>query len=330
MRSRVEQKIIFKRGIPDEIKICSHGNTSFCNKNMMEVNPTIGCQFQCQYCNAYTQEECNCFSEVYLYEDYPKYLEGYLIEHQGELDKLFFYYSPKIDMLQDCLLESGITLRILELFQKYKVRWFSVTKGKIPPKEIADLIVATRETNQIIISCTMPNERVREIMEPGAATINERLEFAQFCVNNKIPTTAIFSPILPVENLEYIKQYMDYYIGIGIDHFRVDFTEISKESLSKINSLLPEYAKEMNKVYLDQNAEITKWKVPYKNIFMERYWPSVQYMRNSFGMLKEYAKSINPNATVSVCNSLCVPNKLCSFNNEAIKRGFNCIGVRFS
>lgn len=325
-----EQKVEYVKGICDEILINSHGNTAFCNKNMVEINPTIGCQFQCQYCNAYTQEKDNFFEDVRLFQDYPDYLKNYLEEHKTELDKLFFYFSPKVDMLQECLIESGVTEKILSLLNDYGARYFSVTKGKTPPEKIRKLLIEGRDINQIIISCTMPNERVREILEPGAATISERLEFAKFCKENSIPVTAIFSPILPVEDLEFVKEYIKYYISIGINHFRVDFTEISRDSLDKLISLVPEYEEDFKAVYLDKDAEITKWKVPYKNVMMERYWPSINYMKEKFEMLRDYAKSLDDEATVSVCNSLCVANKLCGFNDEAKKRGYNCIGVRFS
>ncbi len=323
------QEVCYMEGIPEKITIHSHGNTKFCNKYMLEINPTIGCQFQCQYCNAYTQEDENFFDKVEVYKDYPSYLEKFLFENKDKLDKLFFYFSPKIDALQPCLLESGITREILELFEKYGAKYFSVTKGKIPPEDIQELLIKTKGHNQIVISCTMPNESVRERLEPGAATIQERLDFAKFCKKSDIVTTAIFSPILPVEELEFVKSYIEKYITMGIDHFRVDFTEISKSSLEKLVRILPEYKNDFYDVYLDKEATITHWTVPYKEIKLERYWPSMKYMRDKFTMLRDYAKRLSPEATISVCNSLCVEGKLYNFNQEAMSRGYSCLGLRF-
>lgn len=329
-RFNEKQQVLQMDGIPEVIKIHSHGNTSFCNPNMMEINPTVGCQFQCQYCNAYTQEEENFFDKVEVYKEYPAYLEKFLEENKDKLDKLFFYFSPKIDALQPCLLESGITFDILSLFDKYKARYFSVTKGKTPPADIQELLIKGKERNQMVISCTMPNESVRERLEPGAATIKERLDFARFCKENGIVTTAIFSPILPVEELEFVKDYIRQYIAMGIDHFRVDFTEISKSSLEKLVDILPEYKDDFYNVYLNKDATVTHWKVPYKDVELDRYWPSMEYMREKFYMLREYAKSLSPQATTSVCNSLCIEGKLHKFNEEAKERGYTCLGLRFS
>lgn len=325
----MKQIIEYVEGIDPIIEIHAHGNKETCNKNMMEINPTVGCQFQCQYCNAYTQEKEDNFSKVKVYIDYPKYLEDYLQKNKEDLGRLFFYFSPKIDAFQDCLLESEITKQILELLKKYNARYIIVTKGKIPPKEISDLLVESKSINQILSSCSMPNEKVRQIIEPNAASIQERLDFAKFCVENGIPVTAIFSPIFPVDNLKFIKDYIRSYLDIGITHFRVNFAEISRNSLVKMIELLPEYKDELIKTYLVENAEQTYWKVPYKDIEMSRYFPSIEYMKDSFDGLREFAKEINPKATFSVCNSLCIENKLHKFNDEAIKAGFGCIGYRW-
>ncbi|MGY3666852.1 MAG: radical SAM protein [Roseburia sp. 1XD42-69] len=327
--TKIKQDVEFLKGIDPRIEIHSHGNTKYCNPNMMELNPAIGCQFQCQYCNAYTQEQENCFSKVRVFVDFPKYLEIFLKENKKRLDKIFFYFSPKIDAFQDCLLESGITKNILELLLEHQARYFIVTKGKIPNKEIQQLLIESKNINQLIISCTMPNEEIREILEPNAARIKERLDLAEFCVKNGIPVSAIFSPILPIDELNYVKNYIKIYLEMGITHFRVDFTEISRSSLDKLCSLLPKYEKSLKEVYLDKNATVTHWNVPYKEIEIERYWPSLEYMKKQFNELKNYAKSVNSKATLSVCNSLCIENKLHRFNDEAINAGFNCIGARF-
>lgn len=320
------QNVEFVKGMDERIKINVHGNKKTCNKNMFEINPSIGCQFQCQYCNAYTQEEDNYFQNVKVYVDYPQYLEEFLIEKENELDKIFFYFSPKVDAFQECLIESGVTEKILSLFKKYNVRYIIVTKGGIPNKRICDILTETREKNQILISCSMPNEEVRKIMEPGAAPIDKRLEFAKYCVENSINVTAIFSPIFPVDNYEYIKKYIKFYLDIGITHFRLNFTEISMYSLNKIINLLPQYKEEFCNVYLNEEVKFTEWKVPYKNMSIERRFPSLQYMGKVFNELKKYAKEINENATFSVCNSLCVEKELYNFNKEAFLAGFGCIG----
>ncbi len=321
-----KQIVEYVEGIDDKILIKAHGNKITCNKNMLEINPSIGCQFQCQYCNAYTQEENNDFQSIKVYIDYPYYLEEFLETHKEQLKNLFFYFSPKIDAFQECLLESGVTEKILQLFKKYGARYIIVTKGGIPNEKICNILNETREKNQILISCSMPSEAIRKIMEPGAAGIIQRLEFAKYCVEHFINVTAIFSPIFPVDNYQYVRDYIKYYLNIGITHFRLNFAEISLYSLDKIVTLLPEYKEDFIKIYLDEKIENTDWKVPYKDVQICRRFPSLKYMGGVFRDLKIYAKSINKKATFSICNSLCIEKELYKFNDEAFSAGFGCIG----
>ena len=319
-----EQKIEYVKGINSIIEIKPHGNKRTCNRNMLEINPTVGCQFQCQYCNAYAQTGDN-FSEVKVYIDYPQYLKEYLEEHKGEVDRIFFYFSPKIDAFQDCLIETGITKAILEILMEYNARYIIVTKGGVPNDEICELLIKSKHLNQFLISCSMPNEETRILLEPHAASIQERLNFAKYLVDNGIRTTAIFSPILPINNGEYIKQYIDYYLSINITHFRLNYAELSHDCLNSLINLLPQYAENL-KIYMDNEAERTEWQIPYKNAKINRYFPSVMYMHDSFEELRAYAKNINKDATFSICNSLCEKKELSGFNNEAFKAGFGCIG----
>lgn len=86
-------KIEFVSGIDDMIRINAHGNKPTCNKNMLEINPAVGCQFKCQYCNAYTQGQDVDFSSVKVYTDYPQYLESYLEENEDKLQRNFLFFT---------------------------------------------------------------------------------------------------------------------------------------------------------------------------------------------------------------------------------------------
>lgn len=322
------QNIEYVKGINSLIEIKSHGNKKTCNKNMLEVNPTIGCQYQCQYCNAYAQEG-DKFNKIEVYVDYPEYLDKYLFEHKNELDKIFFYFSPKIEAFQECLLKTGITYSILKLFYKYNARYIIVTKSGIPNSDVCSIIKKSRHLNQFLISCSMPNEEVRKILEPYAPPIDDRLAFAKYLVDNQIRTTAIFSPILPIDKGRYIKEYIRYFLSINITHFRLNYAELSHACLYKLAEQLPQNAEELKKIYLKSDAEKTKWQIPYSEVNINRYFPSVEYMYESFEEIRSFAKKINNNATFSVCNSLCEKKKFVNFNLDAFKAGFGCIGYRW-
>lgn len=322
-------KIEYVEGIDDIVKIRVHGNKPTCNASMMEINPAIGCQFQCQYCNAYTQEKENEFSCVKVYKDYPEYLESYIKDNYHDIKNQFFYFSPKIEAFQPCLISSGISFKILSIIKKYGMRCIIVTKCGHLPDEIKQLLIDMKDIIQILISCSMPDEKVRKIIEPGAAPISDRIEFARFCINNGIKVTSIFSPIFPVEQYSYIKKYIDTFYSMGITHFRLNFAEITEDSYEKLVELLPFYKEDFEKAYIMSNPLKTEWKIPYKDKKAIRYFPSIDYMKNAFKLIRDYGESKGDDITFSVCNSLCVSGKLEHFNDYAFSKGFGCIGYRW-
>lgn len=322
-------KVEYVGGIDDIVKLIVHGNKPTCNTSMLEINPAIGCQFQCQYCNAYTQEKENNFSGVKVYKDYPKYLEEYLQKNYENVKGQFFYFSPKIEAFQPCLIQSGISYEILSILKRYRLKCIIVTKCGRLPRDLENLMIEMKDLLQILISCSMPNEEIRKIIEPGAAPIEERFEFARFCMENGIKTTSIFSPIFPVEQYTYIKRYIDQFYSMGITHFRLNFAEITRDSYDKLVTLLPFYKDDFEKAYFNDDALKTDWKIPYTNKEAIRYFPSVEYMKHVFCKIKEYGETKGDDITFSVCNSLCVTGKLEHFNDKAHCRGFGCIGYKW-
>lgn len=322
-------KVEYVEGIDDIVKLRVHGNKPTCNTSMLEINPAIGCQFQCQYCNAYTQEKENRFSNVKVYQDYPEYLDKYIQENYENVKRQFFYFSPKIESFQTCLVDSGISYEILSILKKYGLKCIIVTKCGRLPKELENLLIEMKDLLQILISCSMPNEKIRKIIEPGAAPIEERIGFARFCMENGIKTTAIFSPIFPVEQYSYIKRYIDEFYSMGITHYRLNFAEITRDSFDKLVMLLPFYKDDFEKAYISDEALKTDWKIPYTNKEAIRYFPSVKYMKNVFNEIRGYGETKSDDITFSVCNSLCVTGKLEHFNDKAHCRGFGCIGYKW-
>ena len=322
-------KVEYVEGIDEIVKLRVHGNKPTCNTSMLEINPAIGCQFQCQYCNAYTQEKENHFMKVKIYKDYPDYLEKYIKENLDNLKGQFFYFSPKIEAFQPALISSDISFKILSILKKYEMKCIIVTKCGELPYKIKKLLIEMKDLVQILISCSMPNEKVREIIEPGAAPISDRLKFASFCINNDIKVTSIFSPIFPVDQYSYIKKYIDSFYSMGITHFRLNFAEITKESYEKLVELLPFYKKEFEDAYISDDAEKTHWNIPYTNKQAIRYFPSIEFMKDAFKTIREYGESKGDEVTFSVCNSLCAKGKLEHFNDYAFSKGMGCIGYKW-
>lgn len=320
---------ILKKCKDDNVEIHAHCNSIYCSQRIIEVNPAKSCQFHCQYCCVYTQEIDNKFIPLTIYEDYPELLENYIKNDIDRAKTLTFFFSFETDCLEEGLIKSGMTERIIKIFQKYDLKYFLLTKGRIKDDNIKTLLIDTKNIGQIIVNDTMPDELIRKKLEPFTATNSERYELVKFCIENDIPVTVSFSPILPFYNIEYLMEKIDKYIILGIKHFRLDMLELSKDSFKKLAAILPEYENKMRELYFENEPIINKWKSPITNNFIYRYKPNEHIISDIYFKLKEYIKNKNKDITLSICDGIVANSTIFkTFNVEAYKNGYNCMGIR--
>lgn len=322
--------ICIKKCADDNVKIHPHCNSKYCSQKIIEIDPAVGCGFECQYCCVYTQEKDCQFNNIIVYEDYSELLEKYIIENQSRLDSLTFFYSFESDCFQDALINTGMTEKILKVLKKYDVKYFLLTKGGIPPEEIRQLLIETKQNVQIVVNDTMPNEEMKQRLEPYAADVAERYRLVEYCLQNGIFVTISFSPILPFIDISYLKSKIDQYVKIGITHFRLDMLELSENSLKRIETLVPEYKDELRRLYLGSDRIENNWTAPKSQKIVNRYKPSEEQIAKIYMEIDKYLCNISPKVTVSICDEVGATNKyLKGFNKRAYSNGFNCMGVKF-
>lgn len=325
------QKVVFRKCYTDNVKIHPHCNTKYCSQKILEINPARSCELHCQYCCVYKQESnCNEFKSMVIYEDYPEMLERYIIDNKNSLANKMFFFSFETDCLTPALQNSGITERILSILGKYEQRYFLLTKGVIKNDNIKQILLKTSKFAQVIVNDTMPNNSIREILEPDSATIEERQNLVKFCLNNNIPVTVSFSPILPFCGINYLCNKIKMYTAYGVKHFRLDMLELSLESLEYLKSILPQYNDKLEELYQNNNSIKRLWTSPKNNHKLERIKPSSDYMTTMYNELKKFVSDLPETVTVSICDGVVatVPG-LRDFNKEAYKHGYNCMGVKF-
>jgi DNA repair photolyase len=321
-------RVTHRTGIDELVEIVNHANSPACPKRMLELNPAFGCEFQCAYCGIYALEK-EFFDEVIVYDDYPDYLDNWLTEHPEAAGNHYFYFSAKTDCFQPALVESGITLACLEILRKHNARYFLVTKGGVPPREICDSMVAAKDINQVIVSVTMPTEELRAAIEPGAAPNSERLALVKFCVENGIFVTASCCPVLPIGDRTYLKGIFAQLAAAGVNHFYFDFARLSRPAVDNMIELLPEHRESFEQHYFTPEARPSRWHMPHRNVTIDKFQPPEQYMLDAFEGLADTVREVVPGATVSVCNHFNTPQTLPGFNSRARAECISCMGQRF-
>ena len=301
-------------------EIHPHSNTQYCPL-IYELIPAHGCSFECEYCNVYNLKAESCFYPITVFKDYPDLVEKTVVVHQADGVDPVYYFSPKTDVFQPALVETGVTRRILEILARAKARYILVTKGKLPGPDILDLLVRSGGAGRVLVSYGMKNQAHADVLEPFAATLEERFELATLCTRNGVPAMGVIEPILPLQDLSFVEQIIRKFVEIGVDHFAVDFARISLACLDKLVAKLPELA-ELNDIYRSPEAISQNFGTgPYKREAVERFAPSAAYLHRTFNQIEAYAKK--QNATISICNYFPVPG----INLRAYERGFLCFGI---
>jgi DNA repair photolyase len=301
-----------------EIKL--HSNTEYCPL-IYELIPAYGCQFECEYCNVYNLRSDSDFYPITVFRRYPELVEKSLEEHASKGLSPVYYFSPKTDVFQHALVDSGITQQILEVLVRRRAKYILVTKGRLPGPEMLELLAQSRDTGRVLISCGMKNQEHASILEPFAASIEERYQLAETCVKHGIPAMGVIEPILPFENLEFVEGIIARFAEIGIDHFAIDFARISQACLDKMIEKLPEL-EELRAIYKEPTAICQTFGTgPYRRESVLRYAPSYDYLREKYNLIGEYAQKHG--STISICNYF----KIRGINTRAYQRGFLCFGI---
>jgi DNA repair photolyase len=304
----------------DRPQIKAHSNTEFCPL-IYELIPAHGCSFECSYCNVYSLNENKTFHPVTVFKNYPDLVSETIDEHRKKGESPVYYFSPKTDVFQHALVDTKITHKILEVLVKKQAPFILVTKGKLPDNDILELLKQSKEKGRVLISYGMKNDIHAKVLEPFAASLEERYDLARKCSENSIPAMGIIEPILPFKDLSFVRDIIKKFIDLRIDHFAIDFARISKVCLEGLIEKLPDL-EELREVYFDKDAISQTFETgPYFREKVTRYAPSEKYHIENFNLIKNYAEDMG--GTVSKCNYF----KVQGINTGAYKRGFLCFGI---
>lgn len=295
--------------------------TKYCPE-IFELIPAHGCEFACEYCFVDRMHDGKRIHPITVFEKYPDIVEKTIDEHRAKKIEAVYYLSPKTDIFQRALIETKITHRILSVMAKKGVTFFICTKGKLPDNEILELLIKAGNKTRVLISYGLKNEEHANILEPNAATLEERYEFAKICTKYSIPAMGVIEPILPLNDLSFVNDIMERFVDIGIDHFAIDFARLSNVCLERLIKSLPEL-EELKEIYYDEKAIRQESETgTYSDYKIVRYSPSHEYLSKNYHLINNYAQQLG--ATISVCNYFKVPG----INLRAYKRGFLCFGIQ--
>ena len=175
----------------------------------------------------------------------------------------YYYFSPKTEGLQEPTLRTGIAHRILKEFIRHyeefpdsNARLFIASKAgakhllcEYEGETILDLFKQLKDKMQYNVSVSIMPAEFRNILEPFAAPIEERLKAVQLCQDNGIPAnSALVQPIFtPYLTDEHIKEFFDMLHAQGIINYKPEFLTACMENLAMLGQILGYYDKKLEK-----------------------------------------------------------------------------------
>ena len=231
-----------------------HNYTGRCPTLTYEINPVKGCTVGCQYClvSDGVHEQ-----ELVAYDNYHLYVRRLLEEHNGpgsDNARHYYYFSPKTEAFQEATLYTGIAHRILREFIEHfrrcphsNARLFIASKAGAKHLQIADggetvldLFARLKGRMQFNTSVSIMPDAFRDILEPYAAPLSERLEAVRLCSEKGVAAdSALVQPIItPWLTREHIESFFGALRGAGIINYKPEFLTACVENLSMLGQYL--------------------------------------------------------------------------------------------
>ncbi len=250
----------------DEIDVNSeleiHNYTGKCPTLTYEINPVSGCNVGCLYCLVTDGVHEN---QLKAYTNYHLLVRRVLEEKWNE--QHYYYFSPKTEALQEPSLQTGIAHRVLKEFiahyEKHpdsKARLFIASKAgyrqlmyEYEGETILDLFEKLKDRMQFNTSVSIMPAQFRSILEPYAATLDERMKAVRACQERGVMSnSALVQPIVaPYLTEEHIREFFGMLKENGIINYKPEFLTACMENLAMIGQLLGYFDKNLERQLYD-------------------------------------------------------------------------------
>ena len=248
---------------PEQEKPEIHNYTGRCPTLTYEINPVKGCSVGCLYCLV-----SDGVHELPLiaHNNYELYVRRLLEQQNGigsKNQEHYYYFSPKTEAFQEATLFTGIAHRILREFIDHyrrnpesKARLFIASKAgarhlrcEYGGESILDLFSRLGNKMQFNTSVSIMPDALRDLLEPCAAPIGERLAAVKLCREAGIPAnSALVQPIFPpcLTDSE-IRRFFDALREAGIINYKPEFLTVGMENLAMLGQYLGFFDKDLER-----------------------------------------------------------------------------------
>ncbi|UCE53507.1 MAG: radical SAM protein [Desulfobacterales bacterium] len=298
-----------------------------CLRNAYTINITRGCEFTCVYCYARGYPDAPFCGEVQLYRNLPQKLTEELDNprRRSVIHRVVFNTASDSFQTHPDILE--ITYRTMMVFLERGIGFSFLTKGWIPNRFI-ELFSDFPELIVSRIGLVSTSNRYRDLFEPNAATVSERLQNIERLQNVGVKTEVRIDPIIPfyTDDEESITKLFKALITIGIKTVSLSYLHLRPAILNQLKRELP--PTEFN--VLQSCFENKPWTVVGSSTRSKLIPASLR--KKGYNRFKHLAKKFGIAALICSCKNPDLPGQQCSsaFGTEEIRSSLKEKSIQLS
>ena len=220
------------------------------------LNCYTGCTHACVYCYARFMQRFHPHDEPWgAFVDVKVNAVEVLKRQLRRAKPGTVFMSSACDGWQPIEAEWRLTRRCCELLLEHGFQVHVLTKSALV---LRDLDVFAGHPARIGITLTTLDERLRELWEPGTASVQERLAVIEAAKDAGLQTSVMFGPLLPFlsDSQAAIDALLEQAADVGVDRIWVDALNPRPRVWAAIAELLranfPELLQPYQKILFDQ------------------------------------------------------------------------------
>lgn len=284
-----------------------------CLRNAYTLNITRGCEFTCVYCYARGYPDAPFSGEVQLYRNLAEKLATELdsTKRRSVIDRVVFNTASDSFQTHPAILD--ITYDTMNVLLERKIGFSFLTKGWIPGRFI-ELFAKFPEFIVARIGLVSIANRYRDLFEPHAATVDERLQNIERLQTVGVDVEVRIDPIIPfyTDDESSIEQLFGVLSSRHITSVSLSYLHLRPAILDQLREELP----------------VTEFNVLH-SCFERKPWTKVGTATHSklipralrkkgYQRFLKLASKFGIKALICQCKNPDIPGQLCStsFGNE--------------
>lgn len=203
------------------------------------LNPYLGCEHGCVYCYASFMQRYYHHNETW--GEFVDAKVNFVERLRSQIKRTkpgLVYLSSVTDPYQPLERKYRLTRQSLELLEQVRFPVSIQTKSDLVLRDID--ILKQMDDCEVGFTVTTLDEKVRQKLEPGASSLNQRFEALEILNKNEISTFAFFGPIIPYfsDNKKTIYFLLKKLSQLGVERIYLDRMNYKGRNWSRISKLI--------------------------------------------------------------------------------------------